>query len=160
MKTLLGKLWRRLPRRVRHFGVRFVVARFIATVACVIEDDCGRILLLKHRFRAGSGWGIPGGFLGAGEHPENALRRELHEEVGLELRSARLAFVRTRKRPSHIEFIYHGTPGTTKHLVPRSIEIITLEWFALDALPHDLARDQHRIIRRALAPDLTGLSTL
>jgi len=159
MKTLLGKLWRWLPPRVRNFGVRFAMARFIATVACVVEDDDGRILLLKHRFRAGSGWGVPGGFLNAGEHPEAGLRRELREEVGLELLSARLAFIRTRKRPNHMEFIYHGTSGTTEYLTPRSIEIISLDWFAPDALPSNLAQDQHRIIRRALVTEPTSLSS-
>lgn len=158
MKTLLGKLWRRLPPRVRTFGVRFVMPRFIATVGGVIEDDAGRILLLKHRFRAGNGWGVPGGFLNAGEHPEAALRRELREEVGLELRAAHLAFIRTRKR--HIEFIYHATSGATATLTPRNIEIVALDWFALDALPPKLAQDQHRIIRRALAArELADLST-
>jgi ADP-ribose pyrophosphatase YjhB (NUDIX family) len=151
MKTLLGKLWRWLPPRVRNFGVRFVMARFTATVACVIEDDAGRILLLKHRFRTGSGWGIPGGFINAGEQPEEALRREVCEEVGLDLRALHFVFVRTRKRPNNIEFIYRGASGATKPVTPRSIEIISLAWFALDALPHNLAQDQHRLIRRALA---------
>jgi len=151
MKTLLGKLWRRFPPRVRRWGVRLATKRFGVTIGAVIEDGEGRILLLKHRFRPGSGWGVPGGFINKGEQPEDALRRELREEVGLELRNAHIAFVRTHRRPSNVEIIYRCVSGErASEIVPRSIEIISLGWFARDAMPAELSPDQHRIIRRAL----------
>lgn len=151
MKTLLGKLWRRLPPRVRRMGVWLAEARFTATVGAVVVDDERRVLLLKHRFRYGNGWGIPGGFINAGEQPEEALRRELREEIGLELSDARLKFVRVMRRPRQLEIIYLCTPdGSGKSITSHSIEIISLDWHAVNKLPAELARDQHRIIRRAL----------
>ena len=59
--------------------------RFAVTAGAIITDDSGRVLLLKHRFRPGTGWGMPGGFMEEGEQPEEALRRELREEIGLEV---------------------------------------------------------------------------
>ncbi|MEP6912843.1 MAG: NUDIX hydrolase, partial [bacterium] len=59
--------------------------RFAVTAGAVITDNQGRVLLLKHRFRPGTGWGMPGGFMQEGEQPEEALRRDLREEVGLEV---------------------------------------------------------------------------
>ena len=85
LKKLLGALWLRAPKSLRRWGVRLVEPRFTVTAGAVVQDEEGRVLLLHHRYRAGSGWGIPGGFLEKGEQPEEALRRELREEVGLEV---------------------------------------------------------------------------
>ena len=65
--------------------MRFTHARFTVTAGAVIFNDKGEVLLLKHRFRAGSGWGLPGGFMETDEQPIDALRRELREEIGLEV---------------------------------------------------------------------------
>lgn len=151
MKTLLGKLWRKIPPRVRRLGVWLAEARFTVTVGAVVVNDKGRVLLLKHRFRYGNGWGIPGGFINAGEQPEAALRRELREEIGLEPSDIRLKFLRSLRRPRQIEIIYHCTfEGDSEAVASRSIEIIELDWYGVDALPAELARDQHRIIHKAL----------
>ena len=151
MKTLLGKLWRKLPPRVRRLGVWLAEARFTATVGAVIVDDKRRVLLLKHRFRYGNGWGIPGGFINAGEQPENALRRELREEIGLNLDDVHLKFVRALRRPRQIEIIYRcAFEGDGEAIASHSIEIIKLGWYAVDKLPAELAGDQHRIIHKAL----------
>ena len=56
---------------------RLAHPRFAVTAGAVITDARGRVLLLKHRFRPGAGWGMPGGFLERGEQPDAALRREL-----------------------------------------------------------------------------------
>ena len=51
----------------------------------VILDPGGRILLVRFEFPDRSVWACPGGGLEPGESHEAALRRELREEVGLEL---------------------------------------------------------------------------
>ena len=120
----------------------------MVTTGGVIVDDSNRILLLNHVFRAGSGWGIPGGFMNKGEQPEDALRREVHEEIGLELESIELVFVRALKRTGQVEIYFRASPRGTSE--PRSIEIKSASWFALDDLPEGLSRDQRRIIERIM----------
>ncbi|MEP6485539.1 MAG: Nudix family hydrolase [Rudaea sp.] len=58
----------------------------IHVVAGVIRDEAGRILLTLRppgKHLAGL-WEFPGGKREAGESPEQALRRELHEEIGIQ----------------------------------------------------------------------------
>ncbi len=148
LKKLLGALWRGAPKGVRRLTMRLLEPRFAVTAGAVVVDERGRVLLLKHVFRAGSGWGIPGGFIEKGEQPEDAVRRELEEEIGLQLEEARLAFVRTLKRPTQVEIIFRCRPRG--EFAPRSVEIKSAEWFATDALPDGLGRDQRQLIERAL----------
>jgi ADP-ribose pyrophosphatase YjhB (NUDIX family) len=77
LKDLLGRIWRHVPRTLRRLTMRITHTRFTATAAGIVVDEKERVLLLKHRFRPGSGWGVPGGFIEADEQPEEAIKREL-----------------------------------------------------------------------------------
>ncbi len=46
-----------------------------------MEDGQGRVLLVRHSYI--DGWHFPGGGVDCGEAPENAVVREMEEEVGL-----------------------------------------------------------------------------
>src|SRR5947209_2877920 len=144
----LGAVWRRLPGFVRlrlaHFGQR----RFTASAGAVIINEEGRILLLEHVFRADRGWGIPGGFLSKSEQPEAALRRELREEIGIEVRDVELLFARTLPQPPQIEIYFRAR--AIGHPEPCSFEIKSAGWFSVDDLPAELSKDQRRLISRAL----------
>ena len=125
--------------------MRLSHARFTVTAAGIVLDERGRVLLLKHRFRFGSGWGIPGGFVEAGEQPEEGLRRELREEIGLELDSAELVHTRTFTKPRQIEIIFRcRSRGTAS---PQSMEIRKAGWFTTSEMPEGLPQDQRRLIK-------------
>lgn len=53
-----------------------------AARAILVADD-RRVLLVRFEFPAGTRWAVPGGGIHDGETPEEALGRELREEVGL-----------------------------------------------------------------------------
>src|ERR1700722_5920571 len=54
-------------------------------VGALIHDEQGRVLLIKRKFEPNKGrWSLPGGLLETGEDPEDAARREVREELGLE----------------------------------------------------------------------------
>ncbi len=60
------------------------------TAGAVVVRD-GRALFGRRRSAPHAGkWDILGGFLHHGEHPEDGLRRELREEIGLDVRILRL----------------------------------------------------------------------
>jgi ADP-ribose pyrophosphatase YjhB (NUDIX family) len=151
LKKILGTLWRGAPRRVRRWGVWLAEPRFMVTVGAVVMDEGGRVLLLQHEFRMGSGWGIPGGFMEQGEQPVEALRRELREEIGVELAAAELISVRTLRRPQQVEIHFRCRLREGANAQPQSMEINRAGWFEANALPPELSRDQRRIIADALA---------
>jgi ADP-ribose pyrophosphatase YjhB (NUDIX family) len=145
LRDFAEAVWRRAPRFLRLWSVRLTNARFTVTAAGIIFDASGRVLLLKHRFRAGSGWGIPGGFIMANEQPEEGLRRELREEIGLELQGLELCRVRTFKDVRQIEIVFRGQSDGL--VTARSDEIKKAEWFELASLPEGLPSDQRRLIK-------------
>ncbi|HEY0100083.1 MAG TPA: NUDIX domain-containing protein [Pyrinomonadaceae bacterium] len=150
-KKLLGTMWRGAPKSVRRWGVWLAEPRFMVTVGAVVLDDAGRVMLLNHEFRMGSGWGIPGGFMEAGEQPHEALRRELREEIGVELHEVELLGVRTLKRPQQVEIHFRCRLRASETAAPQSMEINSVGWFDAGALPPGLSQDQRRLIKDALA---------
>lgn len=150
LRELLARLWRGSPARVRRAGVWLTQARFTVTAGAVVTDGAGRVLLLQHTFRRGSGWGIPGGFVERGEQPEDAIRRELREEVCVELDGVRLVAARTLKRTGQVELLFAARVREGARPRAASAEIRRAEWFTRDALPQGLSQDQRRLIDRAL----------
>ena len=127
--------------------MRFTHTRFTVTAGAVIFNDQKQVLLLKHRFRAGSGWGLPGGFLELGEQPIEALRRELREEIGLEVEDVELFATRSFKKPKQVEVLFRARANANGK--PLTMEVERAEWFAIDSLPEGLPRDQRDYVERA-----------
>ncbi|HEV2829353.1 MAG TPA: NUDIX hydrolase [Pyrinomonadaceae bacterium] len=149
LQDLLGAVWRRVPKVLKRWTVRLSHPRFAVTAGAVVTDKRGRVLLLKHRFRPGSGWGMPGGFMEAGEQPEAALRRELREEIGLEIEQPKLVLVRAFKKPKQVEIVFScQAAGDTDQL---NFEIQRVAWFRLEELPKELPKNQVQLIRYVLA---------
>lgn len=63
------------------------MTRLVLVVAAALFDKAGRVLLAKRpEGKAMAGlWEFPGGKLDEGETPEQALVRELREELGIEI---------------------------------------------------------------------------
>jgi 8-oxo-dGTP pyrophosphatase MutT (NUDIX family) len=69
IRQKLTRLW------LRTFGPRWTVGCLV-----VLRDSRGRVCFLKHQGRS-KPWGLPGGLIKWPENPQEALRRELTEEL-------------------------------------------------------------------------------
>jgi len=87
----------------------------IPTVGALIEKE-GRVLLVKTTKWRGL-WGVPGGKVRLGESLEEALRREVLEEVGLTLKEVRFALLQEAiwspefHRPAHFLLVNYFAKG-------------------------------------------------
>jgi mutator protein MutT len=143
---------------MRRWSMRLAHPRFNVTAGAVIFNNNNEVLLLKHRFRAGSGWGIPGGFLEEGEHPEEALRREMREEVGLELEQVEIFTARTFRKPQQVEVLFRARVSVSANadVSSQTMEVERAGWFSLRSLPDGLPKDQRVLIERAAAYGANG----
>jgi 8-oxo-dGTP diphosphatase len=78
----------------------------VRVVAAVMRDEQLRVLVTQRpagKTLAGQ-WEFPGGKVEAGEADEAALRRELREELGVQVSAARAGYVLTHEYPErHVE---------------------------------------------------------
>jgi 8-oxo-dGTP diphosphatase len=82
-KKVLLQIWRVLPGWLQNILSRIIRPLFQVFAAAVIFDENKNILLVKSTYQRFHPWGLPGGSLEYGEHPEEAVVREVLEEMGL-----------------------------------------------------------------------------
>lgn len=146
LKKIVGSIWRKMPRFLRTKIIRFSQDKFTVSVAAVITNEDGKVLLLEHVLRPASGWGIPGGFVEHGEQTQDAIVRELHEETGLHLENVK--FFRARIVQNHVEFIFEAQAKGTAEV--KSREILSVEWFKPNEMPEEMPLIQKVIVRDVL----------
>jgi ADP-ribose pyrophosphatase YjhB (NUDIX family) len=136
-----------LRRRVKDFAQRvpwlirtlqklyqFTRPRYTLGVTGVVFNPQGQVLLVEHVLHPQHPWGLPGGWVDAGETPQESLAREMREEVGLAVTVGALLHMETLTTMGHIDFAYACTAAlhTVTALSP---ELLAHEWYNIDALP-------------------------
>lgn len=148
MKLLLAKLWKalHLPKGLQLRVMRVFQDQFLVGVTAVIFNDKKEILLFKHVYRAHS-WSLPGGYLKAGEHPREALEREIKEESNLIVSIDESLKTRTDRDEALLDMCYIGAfiGGDFQS----SHEVSEYGFFAQDKLPL-LRKNQIFLIDQAL----------
>ena len=125
-----------LRQRVGHQKI------ILPGASAVIRDAQGRVLLQK---RSDVGlWGIPGGGQELGERIDETVRREVREEVGLEVEPKHIVALNTSPRldvtfpngdqvqPYVVRFECEIVGGTLKK---DGVEVLDIGWFDFDHLP-------------------------
>lgn len=109
MKSLLIKIWKllSLPKGVQLFFVRIFESQFLVGVTGIIFNDKGEILLFKHTYRQHA-WSLPGGYVKGGEHPKEALEREIKEESNLVVSADTQLKTRTDREAARLDMCYVG----------------------------------------------------
>ena len=117
----------------------FVARPFSIGVLALVVDDEGRILLVEQTYR--SGWYLPGGGVRRKEGLDDALRRELREEVGVEPTSVpRLQGVYWHFGERKSDYIAVFVVESWQRRPAKSLEIARDAFFAPDELPEDTSR--------------------
>ena len=148
MKTLLSKIYKalHLPKGLQLFMMRIFQDGFLIGTTGIIFNDKNEILLFKHTYRAHA-WSLPGGYLKSGEHPREALEREIKEESGLVVSIDESLKTRTDRDSPRLDMCYMGVliGGNFKP----THEVSEYGFFTQDKLPL-LRKNQIFLIDEAL----------
>lgn len=130
--------------------------RYSLGVVGVLIDDDRRVLLVEHVFHSRTPWGLPGGWVDWGEAPDATLRRELREELELDVEVGPLLLLE-RDRGLHIDLAYHcRARGSIGRL---SAELLGYRWTPFSDLPA-LTPFHRRAVERAQAAEDLSLRSM
>jgi len=126
-------LWRHFPPRLAGFLRTVLTTRWaVGAVALIVDEEVTppEVLLVEHSYRTKGAWGLPGGSLESGlgdplqpstaqpreDVVESALRREIFEELGIEIdivglsRIDAVPYVPEEPGPYRLDFYYRCLP--------------------------------------------------
>ncbi len=146
LRKTISFIWEKTPPFLRMRAIRATQQKFTVSVAAVITDHEKKVLLLDHVLRPFYNWGLPGGFMEPNEQPEAAIRRELAEETGLELKNIKMIRVRTVAR--HVEILFRAE--SVGIAAVKSREINALGWFTFAEMPDKISAAQRALIENVL----------
>ena len=110
----------------------------------------GRVLLIRRR-NPPPGWALPGGFIDYGETAEAAAIREAKEETGLTVTKLTLFDVRSDPaRDPRFHTLTMVYRAEVEGEVAAGDDAAEARWFAVDALPEEMAFDHREVIVKAL----------
>jgi len=149
MKDALTKLWGqlKLSTKAQLRIMRFFQDEFLVGATGIIFNDKSEVLLVKHSYRDGNRWSLPGGYIKKGEHPKEGLEREIKEETGLTVSADERLKIRTDRKTARLDITYIGS-FMGGDFVP-SNEVKEIGFFSFDKLPI-LTKDQLLFINKAL----------
>lgn len=131
---ILAKIWRilHLPKSIQLFVMRIFQDQFLIGVTGIILNDKNEILLFKHSYRQ-TEWGLPGGYIKAKEHPQEALEREIEEESGFVVSVDEELKIRTDRESARVDICFVGKlmGGDFR----KSSEVLEAKFFSFNDLP-------------------------
>jgi 8-oxo-dGTP pyrophosphatase MutT (NUDIX family) len=178
-------LWKRFPPRLAGFLRNLLTTKWtVAAVAVILDEEVNppEVLLVQHSYRVKGAWGLPGGSLESGlgspRQPskeesrndiiESTLRREVLEELGIEIDIVRLAkidavpYVPEEPGPYRLDFYFRCLPKQgfrslreglrSGNIKPRSPEVKQIVLVPVSRLKeYDLYSSDARILLPLLA---------
>ena len=118
-------------------------------VKCVIARG-HEVLLVRHTYGPRTRWELPGGGVKRREEPLDAARREIREELGIDVDDWRLLgdlFERIERKRDRLWC--YATELGDQRIVRDEAEIAEVRWFDRDRPPAETARYVRRILALA-----------
>jgi ADP-ribose pyrophosphatase YjhB (NUDIX family) len=145
-RRLVYDFYARLPIWAKRRAIELFAPKVSLGACAVIEDDAGRILLVRHTYRR-QPWGLPGGLVRHGEQPADALAREVREELGVEAIIGPVLIAHNASLLHQLTIYYRATLLDSPRL--DGFELNGLRYVPVDEIPDLIGRPA-----RALLPYL------
>jgi ADP-ribose pyrophosphatase YjhB (NUDIX family) len=143
---------KRRAYRAAHRALRvwwFLRRPETAGVKCFVRDG-DRVLFVRHTYGNRRIWELPGGGLRRGEEPGSAVRREMQEELGLEVelegvREVGAVDVSGDHKRTHLHCFEIDAGGRPLRL--SRVELAEARWALPSAPPQPLGADAAKLLR-------------
>jgi len=138
----LFEIWRRLKSPLQWRLLWFFNSKFMVSVAGIVYDKEGWVLLQRHRHWVDDVWGLPGGIVENGESLENAFSREVKEETDLVISNVELISLVSGYR-LRIEAYFRAELLETDYeqkIKVQEKEIIEAQFYSIDELPTNILK--------------------
>ena len=136
-----------LPKSIQLFVMRIFEDQFLIGVTGIILNSKNEILLFKHSYRQ-TEWGLPGGYIKAKEHPQEALEREIEEESGFVVSVDEELKIRTDRESARVDICFVGKLMGGEFR--KSSEVMDAKFFSFSDLPILISKQQLFIIKQTL----------
>ena len=141
----------------KHFKAQHI----ITSVVAVIVDDEGRVLLTRRSIPPFQGdWVMPGGKIDLGEPIVEAVKREVWEEVGLEVETGELVDIFEHVTPGvdnyHFIILYYRCTPLYCDINHNKDEVDEARWVKPEELSSYNLPDGARFILKKLFPEAIG----
>lgn len=142
----LASLWNAFPISLQHQLIYIFGPKYIVGTNIILTDEAGRIWLQRHRFWGSKPWGLPGGHLDHNETPQQAIVREIKEELSAEVIIHSIMDIQ----------LYHAR-GLVVYFIGRlsspigqidATEVIEADYYDLSQLPTDIQPHHRQIIEQ------------
>jgi ADP-ribose pyrophosphatase YjhB (NUDIX family) len=141
-----------IPYGLRLRALRLLGYSFIVGAVAVIRSADGQHLLARHTYPVGRSrrevWALPGGAVEKYESIPQALRRELAQELGLDVAVEGLLLVDTSEAPC-LDFVFacHIRDGQFRP----SSEVAEIGWFRPGHPPDGMSARHRRLLEQVAA---------
>jgi ADP-ribose pyrophosphatase YjhB (NUDIX family) len=136
-----------------HFTAQQPTKRMAAD--CLFTDRAGRLLVIEPSYKAT--WDLPGGIVETDESPREAARREVREELGIDVEPGHLIAVDWKPRSGNfteiVAFLFDGgvlTTADTDRIVLDPTEAKTHRFVSLDEAEQLLDAEQFARVAAAI----------
>lgn len=152
----IRNMWHLIPReRSRHtenYGRDFSYITYefprVACMAIILNEKKELLMGLRGRKPYMDHWNFPGGHMYVDESPEETVKREVREELGVDCRVGELFHVYSDKG-QHPKFAdvgaYYFTTIYRQDFI-KNVELVEFKYYSLDNLPEKIAYKNRMVI--------------
>lgn len=115
-------------------------------VICLVHDGNRQVLLARNSAWTGNFYSVLAGFVEAGESLENCIRREIREEVGLDIRAPRYLGSQPWPFPRSLMLGFHAVADPNQEIAPEDGEIDDARWLDVGEVEKILAGEDLGIV--------------